>query len=308
METCGIGMDIGGTFIRIGTVTVQNQLLAFETHDSKLLSKGPPQTAINDLEAFIRQYIERNHILGYRGIAVAFPGTIDPDRKILYSASNLGENAKCRFDNLDIGRELTERFGVPCFLGKDTDYLLRCDVHTHKLDASGLIGGIYFGTGIGSSFIYHGESFYGKNGVAGEIGHLPISERNLPCTCGHRGCCESIASGWRLRQIHQEFFPETPLDNLFEEHRNAPPLQVFINDISRVISVTGNLLDCNTTVIGGGILAMAGFPRDQLVELTMEKLRSPYPRNGYDLIFSTTGQKSGVLGAAYFLFDHFKLW
>lgn len=304
---CAIGMDIGATNTRIGAVTPDGTLLHSAIYSTKCISAGPPETAISDLANFIRQYINQYVTVPVRGIAAAFPATLDAKRQILYSASNLGENAKSRFDGMNVSEGLQKEFHLPVYIGKDSDFILYHDMHALNIQTSEIVAGIYFGTGIGSSFYYRGETVYGSDGVAGEIGHLPISDNRRLCTCGKRcGCCETVASGWRLIQLKEEFFPETPLPELFVRHAEHPALQTYVFDCARVIALTANLLNSAYTVIGGGIVNMPAFPKEQLRKDVESILRSPFPRNTFRMLFSPGGQSAGVLGAARFLFSKAK--
>ncbi len=300
---CVIGLDIGGTNSRIGAVALDGTLLHSSITSSKHIADGLPDCAIADLARYINDYIDENVSQEVLGVAVAFPATIDAQREVLYSASNLGQNAKCRFDGQNIPRGLQKWIKAPVCLGKDSDFILYNDIHELKIETQEMITGIYFGTGIGSSFVYRGETIYGNDGVAGEIGHLPISDNRRKCTCNeYQGCCETIASGWRLVQIRDEYFPNTPVPDLFVLHKNEPVLQTFVYDCARVIALTGNLLNSAYTVVGGGIVNMEGFLKDNLHENVLQMLRHPYPRDTFQLLFSPAGQNTGILGAAQFLF------
>lgn len=302
-EKCVIGLDIGGTNARIGAVALNGTLLHSRISSSREIADGSAEDAIKDLASFINTYIQEFVTQEVLAIGVAFPATLDANRKILYSASNLGKDAKCRFDGLNIVDGLKEWISVPVFLGKDTDFILYNDIHELNLETSNMIAGIYFGTGIGSSFLYRGETIYGNDGVTGEIGHLPISDNRRKCTCNERqGCCETIASGWCLTEIQKEHFPDTPLPELFKKHLDSPELQTFVYDMAKVIALTGNLLNSAYTVIGGGLVNMDSFPRELLLKHTLQMLRHPYPRDTFQMLFSPSGQNAGILGAAQFLF------
>ncbi len=302
-EKCVVGLDIGGTHARIGAVSMAGALLHSHIYHSRAIADGAACDAISDLAAFIHTYLNDYQIDGVQAIAIAFPGTLDQKREILYSASNLGENAQCRYDGMNIPAELSRHFDVPVFLGKDSDFILYNDIHQLGIDTQEMVTGIYFGTGIGSSFYYRGETIYGSDGVAGEIGHLPISDAGRKCTCNEtNGCCETVASGWRLIQIKDEFFPQTPMEKLFVRHSSEAPLATFVYDCARVIGLTVNLLNSAYTVIGGGIVNMPGFPREKLLHNVLRILRHPHPRDNFQMLFSPGGQNAGILGAAQLIF------
>jgi predicted NBD/HSP70 family sugar kinase len=53
---------------------------------------------------------------------------------------------------------------------------------------------VTIGSGIGCGLYINGEVVSGAYGVSGELGHLPLAPGNLVCTCGRRGCVETVAS------------------------------------------------------------------------------------------------------------------
>jgi len=53
---------------------------------------------------------------------------------------------------------------------------------------------VTIGAGIGCALVLGGRLVAGAHGVAGELGHLPVSERREPCHCGASGCLEAVAS------------------------------------------------------------------------------------------------------------------
>ncbi|MGN9806925.1 ROK family transcriptional regulator [Micromonospora sp. L32] len=52
---------------------------------------------------------------------------------------------------------------------------------------------VTIGRGIGSGLHVNGEVVEGAYGVAGEIGHLPLTSPDRICPCGRRGCVEAVA-------------------------------------------------------------------------------------------------------------------
>ncbi|SDH11064.1 Sugar kinase of the NBD/HSP70 family, may contain an N-terminal HTH domain [Leifsonia sp. 98AMF] len=53
---------------------------------------------------------------------------------------------------------------------------------------------VTIGRGIGSGLHLNGEVVEGAYGVAGEIGHLPLTSPDRVCACGRRGCVEAVAA------------------------------------------------------------------------------------------------------------------
>ena len=50
------------------------------------------------------------------------------------------------------------------------------------------------GSGVGSCFFLDNRIYRGKNGIAGELGHVPVKENGPQCNCGNKGCLEVLVS------------------------------------------------------------------------------------------------------------------
>lgn len=80
----------------------------------------------------------------------------------------------------------------------DVVFLFAHDISALALNTRGTIIGVYFGTGIGNAIFMNGSFYSGKNGVAGELGHVPMKGGLRRCGCHKIGCLETEASGRRL--------------------------------------------------------------------------------------------------------------
>ena len=111
-----IGIDIGGTFFRIGKVSRQRELFDFFTVSSQsLLDKQRP---IEDLLTYLGEYIQMGTSGTLMGIAIGVPATVSKDHKTIYSDHNLG-----KFGRVNIADAVESHFQVPVFLDRDANYL-----------------------------------------------------------------------------------------------------------------------------------------------------------------------------------------
>jgi len=82
---------------------------------------------------------------------------------------------------------------------------------------------IYLGLGVGSGIILDNRIYRGKNGVAGEFGHITVKENGPLCTCGNRGCLETLASKSAVLARARELLAANVYSTLRE---SAGPLQL----------------------------------------------------------------------------------
>lgn len=288
-----IGIDIGGTNFRIGAVSAQGELCRFQKLPvSQVFCTRSP---LADLSAFLRNYLAvlKDDGITAEGVSIGFPATLDRDRQTVLQAPNIAF-----MENLPVVQELSAALDLPVCIERDVTMALYYDREQYRLPAQGIIVGIYFGTGIGNAIFIDGVPLSGKNGVAGELGHIPVDGSNVPCGCGNFGCMENLAGGKYLARLRQERYPETPIDRLFVEHGVEPPLEQFVDRMAIAVASEVNILDPNYVLIGGGVPSMDRFPQGLLLERILFHTRQPNPAQNLNVIFTGDDEAKCVIGAA----------
>ena len=87
----------------------------------------------------------------------------------------------------------------------------------------------------------NGEIYLGENGLAGEIGHIPIYGVEKNCGCGNIGCLETIVSGKHLVEIVDKYYPNIPLDDIFMLASKDPHIIKFIDNMAMAIAIEINI-------------------------------------------------------------------
>lgn len=302
MKDVIIGIEIGGTHLRIGAVDRAGQVLFFEKRESREVC-GAGGSAMR-LIALIRDYIARNGLNGQvAALAAGFPSTVSRDKRIVYSSPNLPLGGDGGLDGQDVVSLLEAAFGVPAFIDRDTIFLLQYDLVRLRLQEKGCTVGIYYGTGIGNAVFLDGKFLIGKHGSAGELGHIPyFGSKNL-CGCGSRGCAETHAGGYVLRNLWEEHFSCEPFCELFLRHSDDARIRQFVEAMAIPFATALNLFDPDQVIIGGGVVEMTGYPMDLLREYLLEFVRKPYPGEDFTLIRASNAPETGVVGGAYYAME-----
>ena len=302
MKDVIIGIDIGGTHLRIGAVDTAGQVSSFEKRESREVC-GEGGSA-QRLVALIRDYLARNNLSdSTRALAVGFPSTVSRDKRTVYSSPNLPLGGEGGLDGQDVVGLLQTALDMPVFLDKDTIFLLQYDLVRLNLRDSGCTIGIYYGTGIGNAIFLDGRFLTGKHGVAGELGHIPYhGSRNL-CGCGSRGCAETHAGGYVLRNIWKERFADEPFAEIFLRHAEDSRIKQFIEAMAIPFATELNLFDPDQVIIGGGVVEMQGYPMDLLKGYVHEFVRKPYPGEDFALLRASNAPETGVVGGAYYAME-----
>ncbi len=292
-----IGIDIGGTNLRIGGVTLSGSCLNTNIFPSATLSQGGDalERLVQVVDAF-RSELGKDDCLG---VSVGFPATVAKDRKHVHSVPNiLNERGEHVLDNRNIVDPMEDALRMPVVISKDVNNLLTFDCVLHDLGALEIVVACYIGTGFGGAVMINGSILTGRNGVADEIGHIPYHRSQRICACGKVACAECYASGQALRLIQKEYFPNTFIGDLFANHAEEAVLREFVEDCALPVATEVNIFDPDCVVISGGVVAMRGFPQKELMRNIIKHTRKPFPAENLRVIFSEHPPNAGVIGAA----------
>jgi glucokinase len=203
MPDFSIGVDLGGTNLRIAAVSGQGELLEKVTLGTKVaLGRdhviGEMCEAIQQLSA---KYRETGKLLG---VGIGVPGLIDMQTGMMRRAVNLPG-----WENYPVSAEIQRRLG---FAGNDVRVVLENDARVAALGEQWLgaargipnMAVITLGTGIGGGIVLGGKIWHGMSGMAGEFGHVTIEPGGHPCPCGNRGCAEQYASASAVVRMARE--------------------------------------------------------------------------------------------------------
>lgn len=294
-----IGIDIGGTNFRIGSVSQNGEVEHFEKISSRIFDNG---NVIDILAESITDYIERHQIAGkVLGVAIGLPSLVSKDKSTVISTPNLKG-----FDNLLLVKELSKVLSMPVFLDRDVNFLLQNDIERLKLPKDSTVLGFYIGTGLGNAMYLDGKLYSGSNGAAGELGHIPLWNVTETCTCGNVGCSELRCSGRYLETLTKTYFPETKIRNVFKEHGDDPRVIQYIKGLAIPISAEINILDPQYIIIAGGVSEMPEFPKELLKKEILFHSRKPYPEQNLQILFTEHNQQSGVYGSGSFALSQLK--
>jgi len=183
--TLVLGVDIGGTDIKLGLVTEEGEIRASGKIPTEP-ARGPEKAAAR-AAAWLAEHGRGAGPVVAAGVDCA--GLIDGERGFLHTSPNLAG-----WDDVPL-RSLFERaLGCPVIVENDAN------AAAYGEWARGAGAGmrnfvcLTLGTGVGGGIVLNGALYRGSSGLAGEIGHTVILADGPPCTCGNRGCLEAMIS------------------------------------------------------------------------------------------------------------------
>jgi glucokinase len=193
-----IAVDLGGTQIRAAVVLPDGSRHA-RTDRRTPKEQGPDAVvdACRMAARTARDGVERAVADAIVGIGLSSPGPIDPWAGVIVDTPNIGPD----FRNIPFAASLSEALGLPAFLDRDTN-LAALGEHAFGA-AQGEDDFIYLtvSTGVGGAIMLGGELVHGPDGLAGELGHVPVSLDGPRCGCGGYGHVEAYASGAGLAKL-----------------------------------------------------------------------------------------------------------
>ena len=285
-----IGIDIGGTNFRIGAVSEDGTVSGFRKIPVKqVFCTDDP---LKDLTVYLKDYCRE---LNVEAVSIGFPATLDKSRQMVIQAPNIAF-----MEALPVVKVLSEELHIPVFIERDVTMALFYDQRKYQIPQCEVVCGFYFGTGIGNAISIHGLPLVGRSGAAGELGHIPVDGSTLPCGCGNVGCMENLAGGKYLAELRESVYPETIIGNLFLEHGDEAPLVRFVDRMAMTVATEINIMDPDYILIGGGVPAMTGFPKEKLYEQIYRHTRRPYPANHLNIIFTEDKENKCVIGATLY--------
>ncbi len=198
MSDFSIGVDLGGTNLRIAAVSSDGQLLEKITLSTKV-ALGPNHVITEMCDAIQRlsgKYEETGKFLG-AGIGV--PGIIDMQTGMLRKSANLPG-----FEDYPVRAEIERRLRARVVLENDANVAALGEQWLGAARGIANVAVVTLGTGIGGGIVIGGKIWHGMNGMAGEFGHVTVEPEGPPCGCGNRGCAERYASASAIVRMAQE--------------------------------------------------------------------------------------------------------
>lgn len=226
-----IGIDIGGTNIRVGLA--ENDCI--EKIEAVKIKKGcSKDEVINDIFALI----ENLDLTNVSGIGVGVPSVINIEKGIVYDVQNIPS-----WKEVHLKEILEKRFGLPVRINNDANCFAVGEKYFGKAKEFSNVIGLIIGTGLGAGVIINGKLYTGRNSGAGEFGMIPFKDKYVEYYC----------SG----QFFHNVYGLTGEELLhMAEQGNQQALAIFNeygNNLGEAIKIIMYSLDPQIIVLGGSV-------------------------------------------------------
>ena len=267
MPDFSIGVDLGGTNLRIAAVSIEGPLLEKITLGTQM-TLGPDHLVdemCGGIQRLITQYQRGGSFLG---TGLGIPGAIDLDTGTIRKSANLPG-----WSGYPVRAAIERRLGgAPVFLDNDGNVAALGEKWLGAGRNVSSMAMITLGTGIGGGIVLDGKIWHGMNGLSGEFGHNAVELEGVPCGCGSHGCAERYASGSALVRMAREAIatgeapnlekassdPEFGAKSIYDLAMQGDPaakkiFHTFGRALGIMLAGVINTLNVEMYVIGGGV-------------------------------------------------------
>jgi glucokinase len=198
MQTFAIGVDLGGTNLRIAAVDESGKLLEKLTLGTEV--KRGRDLVIKDMCDAIEQVRTKYKSSGeLSGIGIGVPGFIDMETGMVMRSPNLAD-----WTNFPVREVIEKQLGTHVILENDANVAAMGEKWLGAGREVEHMAMYTLGTGVGGGLVFNGRLWHGMTGMAGELGHFNIYPDGHPCGCGSRGCLEQYASATAVVRMARE--------------------------------------------------------------------------------------------------------
>ncbi len=203
---------------------------------------------------------------------------------------------------VDAVRLASERLGLPVVVDNDANLGAVAELYWGAARGLSDIAYVKLSEGVGAGLVLGGQVVRGRDGTAGEIGHITTDEFGQVCRCGNRGCVETVVAARRVIELLEPMLgQELTIADVVRTAREGN------NSCVRVLADTGRQAGiavanlCNVfnpeLILIGGELAVAG---EFLLAPMREMVRRcgiPSATADLPIVLAELGPRASVMGA-----------
>ncbi|MFD0589758.1 ROK family glucokinase [Paenibacillus sp. GCM10027627] len=308
-EKIYIGLDVGGTTIKVGLCDVEGQLL--HTYEGPTGTGKGTDVILHNMATYARKIVEESPFEWEQvdGVGVGIAGFLDIPKGFVKYSANL------YIENTDVKGYLEKELQTTIKVNNDANVAALGEAWAGA--GRGIDNCVCYtlGTGVGGGIIIGGRIVEGFASMAGELGHAAIVPdlEAIQCGCGKMGCLETVSSATGIIRMAKDAVERGDRTTLSElDQITAKDVvdaakagdEVAARIVSRAayylgksMSTVAILLNPQYFIIGGGVSKAGDFLFDQIREV-FEKYTLDQAKEGVKIVPAKLGNNAGVVGAA----------
>lgn len=310
MNNIYIGVDIGGTTIKVGICDEQGNLL--HTCEGPTDADQGPDTVLERIAEYAKKIVEQSSYEWEQvgGIGIGIAGFMDiPEGFVKLSPNFPG------FRNVPVKKTLEAKLGKLVKIDNDANVAALGEAWGGAGRGIDHVVAYTLGTGVGGGIIIGGKIHQGATGMAGELGHMAVVPdiEAITCGCGKIGCLETVSSATGIVRMANDavergettslcLLEKIEAKDVFDAAKTGDETSLRIINraayyLGRSMATVSVVVNPKRYILGGGV-SKAG---DILFEPIREIYRKYTPevaQEGVDIVPATLGNNAGVVGAA----------
>jgi glucokinase len=287
-----IGIDVGGTAIKLGLVDAQGRILARRRFAYAVVTSfdGLVDALLQACHA-----VERDGGYAAAAVGVAAPGHARPSDGVLVDGTANVPLLRGR----SLVAALGHHFARPVVALNDGVAATYGELVFGSGRGLARFALITLGTGVGGGVVIDGRVVSGDDGEPPEIGAMTLdAERGAGGTLEAFACAGGFAAAYAAAGGPVDVPPETIFARAAAgEAAAAAAIDATCRRIAQACGIMINLLNLQACFIGGGI-ASAGAPLRDRVGAHLKEFAWPFLLARSRLDLAATGADAGLLGAA----------
>lgn len=304
MRQCSIGIDIGGTNLRMALISDVGELIS-RFRVPSLIAEGRDAFCDRIMQGISEMRVEASsRNFDVVGIGVGVPGLVASDGLIRASVNMRP------LDDFNLADYLENSLKIPVECANDANVIALGEQLYGAGRGRSSFMVVTIGTGLGSGLILNGKLWEGAGGFAAEFGHVTVEPDGELCLCGNRGCLERYVSAEAL--VRSMKIDQTPSAlgaeqvALLARNGNSSAIEAF-ERMGRWLGIAlaslSNTLNLEAIIVGGGVGASLDLFEPAL---RMELVSRCFPEiySSLSIIRAERGDDAGLLGAAALVYSH----
>ena len=293
-----IGIDIGGTDIKIGLVDVHQKLIDAVYIPTE--AEKPVKEVIQKVGERALGLLEKNGIPMDQcvGAGIGVPGTVDRKAGVVRYSNNI------RWEEVHLADEIGKYLPVPVEIANNADCAALGEAVAGAGKECSDVVMLTLGTGVGGGIILDGEIYEGRGIGGSELGHMVIVENGEPCTCGRRGCLEAYVSITALkREAYRVAGKEMDQGEIFALAEQGDPgmkkvVDTYIRRLGLGIVNIVNIFRPQLVILGGNIPKQGERFLSPLRRIVEEECFGGDKGDVAEIEEAILGREAGMIGAA----------
>ena len=282
MSTIYLGVDIGGTAVKLGLVDETGGVL--RRAERSVSFDGYRTPILDTVQRAIRDFLAED-APKLAGIGVSATGQIDSRRGVV--AGTCGNFPG--WIGVDIKGTLERAFGLPVTVANDANCMLLGEVWAGAAKGYTDVIGVTLGTGVGGGILTGGRLLEGARGLGGELGHFRL----------HYAATTAL-----VRSAQKAGLDAPDGRAIFEaaaagDARTLAVLNGWINEIAQGLAGLVHIFNPQLILIGGGVSAQQALLIDPLAEKVRASIMPAFAE-GLELKSAALQNDAGLVGAVYY--------